>query len=274
MHVPFVKDSYSSPTRDVSPFARMFPSFAFYVRELVQIGRAYSLIKRRAMTREKLAGCSYGVARGLEAVGCRISVENASVLDRIDGPCVMVANHMSALETFVLPWFVLQHKPMTFVVKKDLLKIPFFGVVTSGWDPIAVGRKNPREDLKCVLEKGQERLARGISVVVFPQSTRMVSLDPARFNTIGVKLARRAKVPVLPVALKTDAWANGKRVKDFGPIDASKEIHFSFGEALEVTGNGKAEHEECVQFVQGKLAQWGGSMWRASAPAAPFSGTG
>ena len=257
MHVPVVKDSYRSPDMEVSPFARMFPSVVFYTRELMEIARAYGLIKRRAMTREKLARCSYGVALGLESVGCRITVENASALDRLDGPCVIVANHMSALETFVLPWFVLQHKPMTFVVKKDLLKIPFFGVVTSGWDPIAVGRKNPREDLKCVMEKGQERLERGVSVVVFPQSTRMLTFDPARFNTIGVKLARRAKVPVLPVALKTDAWANGKRVKDFGPIDASKEIHFSFGEPLAVTGNGKAEHEQCVEFVQGKLVEWG-----------------
>ncbi|MDD4649649.1 MAG: lysophospholipid acyltransferase family protein [Desulfoplanes sp.] len=257
MHVPEVKDSYFSPVIKVSLLGKLFPSLCFYVRDFVQIGRVYSLIKRQALTLEKFADCSYGVARALESVGCRISVENASALDRVGGPCVIVANHMSTLETFVLPWIVLQHVPMTFVVKKGLLKIPFFGVVTAGWDPIAVGRTNPREDLVCVLKEGQGRLDRGIAVVVFPQSTRMLTFTPAQFNTIGVKLARRAKVPVVPLALKTDAWANGKRLKDFGPIDASKTIRFCFGEPMEVTGNGRAEHEKCVDFVQRKLEEWG-----------------
>ena len=256
MYVPRVKDSYDSPVTRVSFLGKMFPSLLFYVRDFVQIGRVYSLIKRQALTPKKFANCSYGVARALESVGCKISVENASALDRAGGPCVIVANHMSTLETFVLPWIILEHNPMTFVVKKGLLKIPFFGVVTKGWDPIAVGRENPREDLKQVLEEGQERLERGVSVVVFPQSTRMVTFNPERFNSIGVKLARRAKVPVVPLALKTDAWANGKHLKDFGPIDASKTIRFCFGEPLKVMGNGKAEHEQCVAFVQGQLRKW------------------
>lgn len=256
MSVPLVKDGYTSPEIKVSLLGKAFPSLYFYVRDFVQIGRVYGLIKRRALTLEKFAHCSYGVARALESVGCRIVVENASALDRAGGPCVIVANHMSTLETFVLPWIVLQHTKMTFVVKKGLLKIPFFGTVTAGWDPIAVGRENPREDLKCVLEEGQARIGAGRSVIVFPQSTRMVTFDPTRFNTIGVKLAKRARVPVVPLALKTDAWSNGKWVKDFGRIAPKKEIRFCFGEPVEVTGNGKAAHEKCVEFVQGTLSEW------------------
>jgi len=49
-----------------------------------------------------------------------------------------------------------------------------------------------------------------ISVLIFPQTTRDLRFDPNKFNTLGIKLAKRAKVPVIPVAVKTDAWGMGK----------------------------------------------------------------
>ncbi len=258
MYLPAVLDDYASPAVNTGFLARRFPSLCFYVRDLIQIARAFVLIKQRSFTPEKFVSCSYGIVRSLESVGCRVVVENAMALDRAEGPCVIVANHMSTLETFVLPWIVLQHTRMTFVVKQGLLKIPFFGTVTSGWDPIAVGRENPRDDLKCVLEQGEQRIESGRSVIVFPQSTRMVDFDPARFNSIGVKLARRAGVPVVPLALKTDAWGNGRWIKDFGRIDPQKEVRLCFGEPMHVMGNGKEQHERCVAFVQHKLEDWSG----------------
>jgi 1-acyl-sn-glycerol-3-phosphate acyltransferase len=257
MHLPAVLDDYASPVAHPGFMARQFPSLCFYIRDLFQIARAFALIKQRSFTPEKFVSCSYGIVRSLESVGCRVVVENAMALDRAKGPCVIVANHMSTLETFVLPWIVLQHTRMTFVVKKGLLKIPFFGAVTSGWDPIAVGRENPRDDLRCVLEQGEQRIESGRSVIVFPQSTRMVDFDPARFNSIGVKLARRAGVPVVPLALKTDAWGNGTWIKDFGRIDPNKTIRFAFGEPMAITGNGKQQHEACVNFVRERLEAWG-----------------
>ncbi len=76
------------------------------------------------------------------------------------------------------------------------------------------------------------------------------------FNTIGAKLARRAGVPLVPIALKTDAWSVGKLIKDFGPIRPERTVHFSIGPPLEVTGNGREQHEETVRFIQNKLASW------------------
>ncbi|MBW2177934.1 MAG: hypothetical protein JRH03_13480, partial [Deltaproteobacteria bacterium] len=52
-------------------------------------------------------------------------------------------------------------------------------------------------------------LQRNVSVLVFPQTTRGLRFDPDKFNTLGIKLARRAKVPVIPVAVKADAWGVG-----------------------------------------------------------------
>jgi len=46
-------------------------------------------------------------------------------------------------------------------------------------------------------------------------------------------------------------------VKDFGPVDTKKDLHFSFGEPIYIkSATGKEEHEQIVNFIQGKLAEW------------------
>jgi 1-acyl-sn-glycerol-3-phosphate acyltransferase len=119
-----------------------------------------------------------------------------------------------------------------------------------------VGRDNPREDLKTVLEEGQKRLEEGISIVIFPQTTRSAEFDPKKFNSLGVKLAKRCNAPVVPFALKTDAWGLGRRLKDFGPIRPEKTVHIHFADPLMVRGSGKEEHSAVVAFIEKKLAAW------------------
>ncbi|MDV7395913.1 lysophospholipid acyltransferase family protein, partial [Arthrospira platensis SPKY1] len=95
-------------------------------------------------------------------------------------------------------------------------------------EPVVVGRENPRDDFKRVMEEGADRLRRGYHLVIFPQRTRSVQFEPAEFNSIGVKLARHAGAPVIPLALQTEAWGNGKRFKDFGRINPDLPMHFEF----------------------------------------------
>jgi 1-acyl-sn-glycerol-3-phosphate acyltransferase len=83
-----------------------------------------------------------------------------------------------------------------------------------------------------------------------------VEFDPGKFNSLGVKLAKRGNVPVVPFALKTDAWGLGKRIKDFGPVRPEKTVRFRFGEPMTVQGSGKEEHNAIVEFIQGNLAAW------------------
>ena len=75
-----------------------------------------------------------------------------------------------------------------------------------------------------------------------------------------MKLAKRADVPIIPVALKTDFQQPGRLCKDFGPVDRSKTIRFEFGGPITVTGNGKETHKEIVQFIVTRLRQWGAEV--------------
>jgi 1-acyl-sn-glycerol-3-phosphate acyltransferase len=205
---------------------------------------------------EQWAISSLEVLRLLESVGVCFEIDNLDVPYRLSEPCVYIVNHMSTLETMVLPCLVQPARNTTFIVKESLTRFPVFGPIMRSRDPITVGRRDPREDFKVVMKGGLEHLESGTSVIVFPQTTRSAIFDSAQFNTIGVKLARRANAPVVPVALKTDAWEKGSLVKDFGPIRPERKVHICFGEPLSVPGSGREEHEQIVQFIQDKLEEW------------------
>jgi 1-acyl-sn-glycerol-3-phosphate acyltransferase len=254
--LPMTGSGYESPPERVSLLARTFPSVAFFPVMGAIVWRCSALAKRDRYHGAEWSESSQEVVRALERVGVRFEITGLKHLKGLDGPCVFIANHMSVLETFALPGIIRPLRPVTFVVKEGLMTYPVFRHVMRSRDPIVVTRTNPREDFKAVMEGGKERLARGVSVVVFPQTTRTTSFDPDQFNTIGVKLAHRAGVPVVPLALLTDAWGNGKHFKDVGRIDPSRKVHFAFGQPFRVEGRGTGEHERIIAFIQGKLDEW------------------
>ena len=215
--------------------------------------KASRLCKKGAYTNDSWIQSSLNTVKALEFVGGSFEIQSLDVPGKLESSCVFVSNHMSILETFVLPCLIQPHRDVTFVVKESLLSFPFFKHVMRNRNPIVVGRANPREDLRTVLEEGQKRLNANTSVIIFPQTTRSNSFDAKKFNSLGVKLAKRGKVPVIPVALKTDAWGNGRKFKDFGKIRPAKTVHISFGDPMPVQGSGKEEHKFIVDFIAKKL---------------------
>lgn len=248
--------TYQTAPRRLSAWARAFPSLYFYARFVAVIFDGAAQAKQNRYSVSRWYCSSLGILLALEQVGVSFDVSGVTHLKELQSPCVIVANHMSVLETVVLPRLVLPHLDFTFVVKESLLHYPVFKHIMRSRDPITVGRANPRADLKAVLTGGVDRLSRGISVIVFPQTTRTDRLDPAEFNSIGVKLALKAKVPVIPLALKTDAWGEGKLLKDHGKIDSTKTVRFAFGSPLEIQGRGGQEQQQIIDFITGHLQAW------------------
>jgi 1-acyl-sn-glycerol-3-phosphate acyltransferase len=112
-------------------------------------------------------------------------------------PVVILSNHQSAWETIV---FQQIFPPLSFVLKKNLLYIPFFGWGLALFSPIAIDRGAGREALKQIESQGKQRLKDGFWVLIFPEGTRMPPGESGNFQVGGAWLAAKAGVPVLPVA--------------------------------------------------------------------------
>ncbi len=257
---PFPGDVYTTPEGMIRPFNRLFPSLSFYWTMCSIVNRAANKVKAGVYSSDEWILSSIETLRALEYSGVRVSVEGMERYKKLGRPCVFIGNHMSTLEAFILPCLIQSCMDVSFVVKESLLRYPFFCHVMRSRNPVAIQRKDPRADFTAVMEGGSERLARGISMIIFPQSTRRLVLDPQHFNSMGIKLARRAGVPVVPVAMRTDAWGlNGcfGLFKDQGRIRPEIPVNIRFGEPLTVTGNGKAEHAAVYDFIASCVTEWG-----------------
>jgi 1-acyl-sn-glycerol-3-phosphate acyltransferase len=259
-HFPFVlaKDNnYETPfDKNASLFG---PTFTFYYK-LAKIFIKGNLAARRGeYNGYAWAASAYEVMKALEESGVKIIIEGMDNLKKTEGPAIIISNHMGSMETMVPVAIIHPVRKLVYVVKQELSTYPVFGKVVMARDPIVVGRSNPREDLKIVLEEGSERLKKGKSVLIFPQKTRSEIFNPKEFNSLGVKLAKKNNVPVIPMAILTDAWSKGKKIKDFGKIIPEKKAYFAFGEPINVNSNGQEEHEQVLHFIETKLSEWGRS---------------
>lgn len=239
---------------DILSFNTSFYFNIGFIR-LLQLNR--KLAFKNVYDTERWALSSFEILQFIENCGGKFHIEGFDNVEKVkDESVVFISNHMGTLETMVFPCLIAPTKEATFVVKDSLTK-GIFGPIMRARNPIAVGRKDSRKDLMTVMTEGQKKLKEGTSVIIFPQSTRTEKFIIDQFNSLGVKLAQKAGVKVVPMAIRTDFWGNGKLVKDLGAIDRNIPINIKFGEPLEVVGNGKETHKKVVEFIKSNVQEWG-----------------
>jgi 1-acyl-sn-glycerol-3-phosphate acyltransferase len=252
-------DKYQTPKKDKLSFKdwlRLDSRIYFTLKYMRILLYSRRKARRKTYDRAEWVETSFYVFRFIEKAGGRFHISGMDNILKHNGPVLFIGNHMSTLETMILPCIIESRRRVTFVVKDSLVKHPLFKEIMLSCDPIVVGRADPRKDLETVITEGSERLSKGISIIMFPQSTRSVEFKPEEFNSLGVKLAKKNNVAVVPVALKTDYWGNGKIIKEFGPIDHKKTIFIKFGEPFMVDGSGKEENNKIINFIQSSLSEW------------------
>lgn len=251
-------DSYDTPeNHPVSVWYRIFRRWYFYAINFSVFIKCGQLGKHGKLDGEAQTQQSTRNLTLVENCGGKVHLRGLEHVRALKGrPCVLVANHMSLLETAMMHAVCREYVDFSFVIKESLNRIPYFRYIMSALDAIAVTRRNPKEDLKTVLTEGKRVLTGGRSVIIFPQHTRTEEFIPENFNTIGIKLAKSAGVPVLPLALKTDFTKNGKIVRDMGAICPEHEVWFEFAPAVEIEGNGHEQHRQIVEFIKSRVDSW------------------
>ena len=134
-------------------------------------------------------------------------------------PCIVLAKHESAWETLALQAIL---PPQVWVVKRELLWIPFFGWGLAMLSPIAIDRKTGPRALKQMVVQGRERLKRGFSIVIFPEGTRAAPGTRGVYQVGGAWLALKTGAPLLPVAHNAGTyWPKNALLKRPGVVTVS-----------------------------------------------------
>jgi 1-acyl-sn-glycerol-3-phosphate acyltransferase len=255
----FGADSYHTPVKEhlsIRDKLRLNSRLYFMWKYISIVLRTRKQAVRKLYDTKAWTDSSFAIFRFIENTGGKFHITGMENITKSEGPVLFISNHMSTLETMIFPCIIQPLREVTFVVKESLVKHPLFGDVMRSRNPIVVGRTDPRKDFEAVMNGGLDRLNKGISVIIFPQSTRSIEFKTEDFNSLGVKLAKKAGVKVVPVAIRTDFWGNGKVIKELGPIDSKKPIHIRFGEPFSITGNGKEDNQRIIDYIKSSLEEW------------------
>lgn len=159
--------------------------------------------------------CRYSIGLAAYVVGIKYRVTGFEHIPST--PCVFVSKHQSAWETI---FFTSRIFPLSNVLKRELLFIPFFGWVLALSRQVAINRSTPKEAFKQLIDKGCDLIKKGHYILIFPEGTRTLPGQNGRFTRGGVTLAASANVPFIPVAHNAgEFWPKRGWVMKAGTID-------------------------------------------------------
>jgi len=151
-------------------------------------------------------------------VGIRWQIKGAENLP--DAPVIVLSKHQSAWETLFFPAWM--PRPMCFVYKKELHRVPFFGWGLALLKMIPIDRASGRDAVDQVVRLGQQRLNEGRWPILFPEGTRVAPGKTGRYRLGGALLAARTGAPVLPVAHNAGTlWRRKAFIKHPGTVTVS-----------------------------------------------------
>jgi 1-acyl-sn-glycerol-3-phosphate acyltransferase len=130
-------------------------------------------------------------------------------------PSIVLSNHQSFWDNVFMQLIIPKH---SWIIKRELFNIPFFGWGLEMMDPIAVDRGD-NISVKQILREGQNKLMNGLWLIIFPESTRLKPEQTATFKPSAIKLAQVAKVPIILIAHNAGVyWPKGFWIEKPGTI--------------------------------------------------------
>ncbi len=149
-------------------------------------------------------------------VVCKLDYEVEGRQNIPAGAGIIFSKHQSTWETMVLQKIF---PTQCYVIKRELLRIPFFGWGLAAMAPIAIDRASGKKAIQQIVEQGIDRLKRGIWVVIFPEGTRGRPGQKTRYKVGGAILAAESGYPVVPVAHNSGSfWPKGQFLKKPGTV--------------------------------------------------------
>ena len=162
---------------------------------MMRLARQHKIAERDA--------CAHIIARNWarSAIGFNGSKIHVTGIENIpkEGGVLFISNHQSNFDIPIFIGFVPRDKG--FIAKLELLKVPSFGRWMKYIGCVFIDRKDPRQSLTA-LNQAAESLKAGHSLVIFPEGTRSADGTVGPFKPGSLKLAMKARVPIVPVTIK------------------------------------------------------------------------
>src|SRR5271168_4773515 len=164
------------------------------------------------------------------------------------GNHIVMSNHTSAWETVAQ---FLIFPPQVWVLKRELLWIPFIGWGLKLLRPIAINRGEGHRAVNQVVDQGKARLADGLWIIIFPEGTRVVAGEKRKFGVSGALLATETGKFVVPLTDKaSEFWVRRGIVKKAGIIKVV------IGEPIAAAGKDPRElNDEVRRSIEAGLAR-------------------
>ena len=147
---------------------------------------------------------------------CRIGWEvKGDILS--EKPVIIASNHQGLWESFYLQTLA---NPLTTIIKKELIYVPFFGWALNLLNPIKINRLKKIQSAKRVIASGSQKLQDGFSVLLFPEGTRKIpGKRVGKFARSAADLAIKNNVDLIPIYHDSGLyWKNKKFIKFPGTV--------------------------------------------------------
>lgn len=171
----------------------------FFKREKYRVDNKNLSIQEKKANREKIYRIMQDLSRRmLKAAGTTLEIKGKENLPA-EGPVVYMATHKGLFDTPVVAMVI--DDPVIFIGKQETKKMPVFGKWFDATGSIYLARDDMRQSLQAILQ-GIKELQEGQSIVIFPEGKRMKSEGMGQFKAGSFKLATKANVPIVPIAIQ------------------------------------------------------------------------
>ena len=179
---------------------------------------------------------------------CGLDWEVKGLSNIPNSPVIVISNHQGQWESLYLQTLI---HPISSIIKRELLLIPFFGWALAFMRPIPINRKNKFQSLRKVIDEANKRLNDGSSVLIFPEGTRIKPENGiAEFSNSCGLLSVKNNIPILPICHNSGKfWENKKFIKKSGLINVRIGPLFKGDDPKVLTNEVKAWMEKEYQKI-------------------------
>lgn len=171
---------------------------------------------------------------------CRLDYRVQGIEHLPQEPVIVLCKHQSAWEIIALR--AMLPFEQSWVLKQELMRLPFFGWAMKRLHPIPIDRAAGRRAAAQLIREGERLLNDGRWIVIFPEGTRVAPGARQPYAIGGAMLAERSGRPVVPVAHNAGYfWGRRRFVKYPGTIDVV------IGPLLETQGRKAGEINAAVE---------------------------